>query len=215
MTTSETSETSGEATPHGVPASPSPRGDGDWSRRRLRIYLSDHRGGAAGGLALARRSAARNRGTPLGVELAHIAEEIEQDVRALDHVAELLAVRTSALKRAAGAIGERIARLKPNGELRGYSPLSRLLEIEGLLAGIDAKRSLWRALAATNDHGLQDAGVDLDELASRAKDQRRRLAEHHRPAARSALVERAPLHAAPAGERGDPGDGAGGQHGSP
>ena len=34
-----------------------------------------------------------------------------------------------------------VGRFKLNGQLRGYSPLSRLVELEILMAGIDAKRS--------------------------------------------------------------------------
>lgn len=167
-----------------------------WDRRRLRIYLSDHRGGASGGLALAQRCAARNQGTALGEEMTAIAAEIAADVEALDRAAAALGVRTSPIKRALGALAERVARLKPNGQLRGYSPLSRLIELEGLFAGIDAKRLLWRALAATGHaDDLRAVGIDPDALALRAEDQRDRLVSHHREAARWALVDRMAVRA--------------------
>jgi hypothetical protein len=35
---------------------------------------------------------------------------------------------------------EKVGRLKLNGQLTGYSPLSRVVELEGLLAGIAGKR---------------------------------------------------------------------------
>jgi hypothetical protein len=34
-----------------------------------------------------------------------------------------------------------------HGRIRGHSPLSRLIEFEGLATGIDAKRALWLAAA--------------------------------------------------------------------
>jgi hypothetical protein len=39
--------------------------------------------------------------------------------------------------------------LKLNGQLRGYSPLSRLDELELLQIGVAGKRRLWRALEHT------------------------------------------------------------------
>jgi hypothetical protein len=76
-------------------------------------------------------------------------------------------------------------RLKLNGWMVGYSPLSRLLELEMLLAGIDAKRSLWRSLAAAALPELHD--VDLDLLTRRASQQRERMVGHHEQAAVAAF----------------------------
>ena len=47
--------------------------------------------------------------------------------------------------------GEWLARLKLNGRLRGYSPVSRLEEFEMLTAGIVTKASLWRTLRIVLD----------------------------------------------------------------
>ena len=45
--------------------------------------------------------------------------------------------------RMAGALlGERLARLKPNGKVFRYSPLSRVLELEGLIMGVTGKLQL-------------------------------------------------------------------------
>lgn len=44
---------------------------------------------------------------------------------------------------------EKLVRLKLNGRLRGYSPLSRLLELEMLHIGITGKLELWQALQRT------------------------------------------------------------------
>jgi hypothetical protein len=162
-------------------------------RRRLRIYLSDHRAGAVGGVSLARRSARRNRGSPLGHELQALVHDIAADARALDRACRAFGIRTSVVKRMLAAAGEQLGRLKPNGQLRGYSPLSRLLEVEALLAGIDAKRSLWLALSEIGAGDmLAAAGVELERLAKRAEDQRQRLGAHHPVAARRAFAGEAP-----------------------
>jgi hypothetical protein len=155
-------------------------------RTALRIYLSDHRADAAIGLARARNSAHRNRGTAFGNALDAIADQLETDVQSLDRVIEELAVHESAWKRAVGAFAERVGRLKPNGHLLSPAPLSRVLEIELLMAGIDAKRSLWRSLQVS--WGADVRSVDLDELVQRAGDQRALLRELHPEAARAAFL---------------------------
>lgn len=70
-------------------------------------------------------------------------------------------------------LGERLGRLKLNGRLRGYSPLSRLVELELLQVGVAGKRRLWRALEHTQNERL--SGMDLGALAERATGQMRRL----------------------------------------
>ena len=90
-----------------------------------------------------------------------------------------------------GWITEKSGRLKPNGELRGHSPLTPLIELEGLSLGIEGKRSLWLALAAV-DAVAERIGRDrLGELIARAEDQRARVEVHRRrDAARRAFAAR-------------------------
>jgi hypothetical protein len=152
----------------------------------LGIYLNDHRGGAAGGLALARRSLSNNQGSPLGEELAAIVRDLEQDAATLNAIAACLSVPDNPIKRAFACAGELVGRLKPNGRLNTYSPLSLLLELEMLLAGIDAKRSLWRSLDTLAVGELSDFA--FEELEHRASDQRARLIPFHTEAARDALA---------------------------
>jgi hypothetical protein len=153
---------------------------------RLRVYLNDHRSGAAVGLAVARRCLGRNRGSMLGSELERIVADLQADAASLDEVMRGLAVTPDRVKRALAWAGERVGRLKLNGQLSGYSPLSRQLELEMLLAGIDAKRSLWRALASARVAAPDT--VDYGTLIDRATDQRCRLVPHHERAAKDALA---------------------------
>ena len=161
------------------------------AHRYLQIYLSDHRAGGAAGLARARAAAASNRGTPLGAALESIAQEIEEDASSLDKASDVLGIAPAGWKQSLARAGERLGRLKLNGQLLGYSPLSRVVDLEALLAGIDAKHSLWRALQASPAAGtLASMGLDVEALGRRAQDQRARLAPHHQEAAREAFAER-------------------------
>ena len=115
----------------------------------LRIYLNDHLAGSAAGLAVAKRCHSRNRSGPLGDFLADLVRQIREDQRSLKDVMRLVDAPVNPAKLAAARLLERVGLLKLNGRVTGYSDLSRLLELEGLAAGIEAKGCLWRSLRAT------------------------------------------------------------------
>lgn len=139
----------------------------------LSIYLNDHLAGSVAGVELARRARASNEGTELGRVLEEICAEIEADQRALREVMDRLGVVPSKVKPHAAWAAEKLGRLKPNGQLRGYSPLSRVVELEGLCAGVAGKRQLWTALRRTFGDDL--GGLDFDGLVARADAQYERL----------------------------------------
>jgi hypothetical protein len=157
-------------------------------RRLLAIYLNDHLAGATAGIELARRTARENEGSPLGDFLAGtLLPEISEDRETLKRVMAQLGVRRSTPKVAAAWALEKVGRLKLNGELRRYSPLSRLLELEGLAAGVDAKRAMWLALAALDELASALPGFDFEQLAARAASQRTLLEQQRLAAAETAL----------------------------
>lgn len=152
----------------------------------LAIYLNDHLAGSTGGVELARRLRSSNANNPeFGRPLAQICAEIETDRESLKGVMKALGVRRQHLKPAAAWAGEKLGRLKLNGRIRGYSPLSRLLEVEMLLLGVTAKLRLWSALR--ENLGERAGDHDLAALAARAMHQRGQLEELHRSAAARAL----------------------------
>jgi hypothetical protein len=151
------------------------------------IYLNDHLAGATLGANLAGRAAASNEGTDYGTVLNAIAGEIEEDRAALMDVMRRLSVGQDHLKTALAWAAERAGRLKFNGQLRGYSPLSRLEELETLSLGVEGKLALWRALRRTHESDPRLTAVDLDELIDRARSQRRRLERLRERAADEAL----------------------------
>ena len=151
-------------------------------RRLLAIYLDDHRAGAAAGSALARRVERRYGEEPGFEALVGVRLDVEADVQALDELRDALDVRGGRLKRALALAGERLGRLKLNGRLVRRSPLSTLLELELLSAGVTAKRRLWDGLmSACGSERLGD--VDLRALRERADDQLERLHVMHQRAA--------------------------------
>ncbi|MEP1123629.1 MAG: hypothetical protein ABJH68_07045 [Ilumatobacter sp.] len=150
----------------------------------LRIYLSDHRSAAAGGIRLARRCRGNNVGSELGRFLDTLVDEVSQDVATLDQIMEEVGTRRNPVKHVLVVIGERLARLKPNGRLRGYSPLSRVIELEGLIAGVHAKQRLWHGVGAGR-HGI-DSDL-LDEMIERADRQLNRLEAFHHTATSEAF----------------------------
>ncbi len=157
--------------------------------RLLGIYLNDHLAGATVGVELARRALRSNRGTEIGRFLEGFHAEVTEDRRSLEQVIERLGFRQSTVKRAAAVAAERVARLKLNGRITGYSPLSRVLELEGLTVGVEGKLSLWRNLR--DGAGLAERlgdDIDLDRLVARAERQLERLAEHRVAAARLAFA---------------------------
>jgi hypothetical protein len=112
----------------------------------LRIYLQDHLAGATGGRELARRARGANRGTAYGDTLAKLADEIDADRRALEGILDDFGFAPDRPKNVAAWTAEKAGRLKLNGQLTGYSPLSRMVEVEALATGVTGKLSLWRTL---------------------------------------------------------------------
>lgn len=140
----------------------------------LAIYVNDHRAGATGGVELARRLAASNaKDDRFGPTLKQVCAEIEADRASLDAIAAELDISLSRVKPVAGWLTEKLGRLKLNGQLRGYSPLSRVLELEALHIGITGKLQLWRTLeeVAPPDR----ITLDLGRLRARAIEQREQV----------------------------------------
>lgn len=149
----------------------------------LEIYLNDHAAGAAAGVMLARRLARSNRRSPWADRLQEVAAAVEEDARTLESVRSAVGADGGTLKRVGALLVERAGHFKFNGHLLTYSPLSRLLELEGLMGGVQAKHRLWVALARMAPHYPGLKGFDFVELESRATTQLATLASAHEWAA--------------------------------
>ena len=157
-------------------------------RDYLKIYLEDHYAGATAGLELARRTAGANSGTPYGTVLERIAREIEEDRDSLRAIMSKLGVGPDRFKVAGAWAGEKAGRLKLNGHLTGYSPQSRVIELEGLLLGVTGKRSLWAALRHVSAQEPRLDVEELDRLLARAERQIADLEEQRLKAVAEAVA---------------------------
>lgn len=158
-------------------------------KRLLSIYLNDHLAGSRAALELARRSMSSNEGSPLGDDLVRIAREVEEDRATLEELMDLAGVRRAPVKDGAAWVAERLARLKLNGRILSYSPLSRLEELEGLRLGIEGKRSLWRNLSEVRAEIDAWDGVDFAALIERADAQIGILESHRQATVREAFLD--------------------------
>ncbi len=155
--------------------------------RFLRIYLNDHLAVATAGVELATRCSNNNKGSDLGDYLERLVAELAEDRAALESVMHALGLRPSRAKGAAAWAAEKVGRLKPNGQLTGYSDLSRVIELEALWLTIEANVLLWRNLMRLGDAEPRLASVDFAQLVERGRDQTSRLDAHRQKAADKAL----------------------------
>jgi hypothetical protein len=165
--------------------------------RLLRIYLNDELFLGIAGRELAKRSQRANQGTELGDFLDRLAREISEDVATLERLMQRLGIQQSQVKRAFAIVGERVGRLKLNGRVRTYSPLSRLWELEALALGIEGKRLLWQNLDDATDARTRAPEIDLAALMDRAERQRAEIEPFRAAAARRAFGASTPRAAAP------------------
>jgi hypothetical protein len=141
----------------------------------LGIYLNDHLAGAAGGAELARRLAESHRDTAAADDLAWLAEQVAEDRETLIRLMTQLDIARSRYKEPVAWLAEKAGRLKPNGHLLGRSPLSSVVELEGMTLGVTGKLTGWRTLRTIAD---TDSRLDpdvLDQLIERAQEQIDRL----------------------------------------
>lgn len=153
----------------------------------LAIYLNDHHAGSVAGVELAKRTLDNNKGTEYEAFLAQLLDDIRADQATLDRIIEQSGIPRSPVKPGLAWATEKVGRLKLNGALTGYSPLSRLIELEGLRLGIEGKRCLWRSLRHARPAEAAVTDEELDELIARAEAQIEAVEEHRLKAAQVAL----------------------------
>ncbi len=165
----------------------------------LAIYLNDQLALGLGWRELARRARGANEGTPLGEALERVASGIAEDVETFEGIMERLGIGRDRLKPPLAIAAERLGRLKLNGQLRGYSPLSRFVELDILAMGIEGKKILWANLRDFAELHRRLPSVDFEGLIERAGRQRAQLEPFRAQAGRDAFIA---AGAAPASDAG-------------
>lgn len=156
--------------------------------RLLRTYLEDHYAGSSGGLALAKRIAGQNKDNEYGRYASELVAELEAERDDLTAMLRGIDSEPPKLRTLAARGAELAGRLKPNGTLLSYSPLSRVVELEGMIMGVTGKLEMWRSLLQLVHSDERFARTELERLAEQAEGQRSRLEELHDRAAREALA---------------------------
>ncbi len=166
--------------------------------RFLGIYLNDQLAAGVLWREVARRSQRGNRDTELGAAVGRVADAIAEDVATFEQIMDRLDIARSKVKPLLAVGAERFGRLKPNGSVTSYSPLSRFVELDFLAMGIEGKRLLWENLRDFAGLSSRLPDVNFDELIDRARRQREELEPFRAEAGRRAL---AGAHAAEAQPR--------------
>ena len=157
------------------------------TNRYLSIYLKDHLAMAKGGVDFMRRVAESNSNNPLGDELHQMSEELEEERDTLSDLLDRLEVDPSQLKMAGAWLAEKAGRFKFNGEFTRYSPLSRVLELEFLMAAVQARKGLWKLILDARKLYPVLADVPARRLEVQADGQLLRLETMHQRAVRQML----------------------------
>jgi hypothetical protein len=154
----------------------------------LAIYLNDHLAGASAGAAVAQRAAGSNRDNDTYYPtLSTVAEEIREDRASLLAIMNALKVGTDPVKQALAWTVEKARRLKLNGHLFNYSPLSRLDELEFLVLGVTGKLALWHSLNLLAPEEPRLRREQLTDLVARAERQLEEIEMCRRRAASDAF----------------------------
>lgn len=152
-------------------------------------HVHIHLAGAAAGIDLFGRSGPELADQQIGQMVLEFRDELVQEREQLLAMAERLGVGESVVMSTAARLGERLGRLKPNGDLLRRTPLTDLLELEAMRDAVAGKIAGWEALLAVVDQypGALDR-AELEALHQQAEDQHAGLSEAHRTVAARVLV---------------------------
>lgn len=145
----------------------------------LSSYLNDHLAAATASVALFERTTQNFRDTPWEGELRSLTAEVVADRESWLTAMEALDVDASRTKQIVGLVGERLGRLKPNGRLFHRTPMTDLVELEGLRVAVATKINALQVLRAV---AVQDPRLDqegLQRLLDRSQGQAERLYRLH------------------------------------
>jgi hypothetical protein len=159
--------------------------------QHLATYLNDHLAGAVSALELMEHIERQHADSAALAIIQQLHPDVDADRRELELIIARLDRGGSTARKAVGWLSERLVYLKlrvddpSGGELRLFEAL------ELLSLGIEGKKGLWVALAATAPRNPRLQGVDYDRLIARAEQQRAVIEPARIDAARTALGQRA------------------------
>jgi hypothetical protein len=143
----------------------------------LGIYLNDHLGAATGGVELFRRAASGQTRSENRSVLQQLQADVSEDRESLIQIMRDLGLPTRRYKVAGGWALEKLGRLKLNGTVLRRSPLSDVVELEGMRLGVEGKDAMWVLMQRLCAEEPRLDPIMLERLHSRARDQLERLEE--------------------------------------
>lgn len=147
-------------------------------------YAQGHLAAAHAGESAFRAAASRHRESPWGSELARLRDDIAEDRRSLEEIAERLGAGVGSVvqrvsKAALSVMGAATRALHTHGDL------GTVTEMEKLRDAVAAKLAGWEVLLVASAQDERLSRSDLEQLIARAKDQLERLRELHLQSAQS------------------------------
>ena len=152
----------------------------------LERYMRTHLSGSTAGVNLFDR-AAKGLPEPASSIVRRIHGELVEERVALRSMMHALGFHENPLMNTAAFVAERVARLKPNGDLLHRTAMTDLVELESMVIALGGKLAGWESLLAIVD---QEPALDralLEQLAAQAREQQATVRELHRAAAGRAL----------------------------
>lgn len=133
------------------------------------IYVNDHLAMVAGELDLAQRISRHAKDQALRDFLAEYVSVVRTQQNAMRQILKSRKGREGFLKATLVRGMEKLGRFKPNGHLLTESPLTKVVELEGLMLAADARGLFWGTVRSLR---LNVNGFDPREMRSTTEEQR-------------------------------------------
>jgi hypothetical protein len=154
----------------------------------LSAYLNDHLAGSVAIVNLLEHLKQTEAGKGVERFLVELRGDVVADQLTLEAVMRRAQIKKHLLRTATARMVGAVGRLKLRFDDTGDGTLLLLEAFEMVEVGIEGKRSLWQALAATAELTPLLQGINFDHLIKRAEDQHRRVEVIRVETARTALV---------------------------
>jgi hypothetical protein len=159
----------------------------------LKTYLNDHLAACVTKIELARRCLSNNRSTELARTLEGALIFLQRDRQRMKLLLQRLQGSEDLVKQLGGWALEKVGRLKLNNSLFRYSDLSRVIELETLLVGIEASIKMWNGLERTRKDDPRFSDIRFAESRKEASDILEELEERHMEACLAAFGRKDPV----------------------
>ncbi len=141
----------------------------------LATYLNDHLAGAVTVLEILAYLDSAQAGTDGEQFIAELRSDVQADREELVALMRRLRIAKSQPRLATAWLAEKVTELKLRVDDPANGALRLLKALEAVAIGVDAKRAMWRALAAVAADSPKLQGMDYERLIERAEAQRLRV----------------------------------------